>query len=122
MSDDCCSDNSVSIASEDTVRERRALWLALVINASMFAFELIAGGHAGSSAVQADSVDFLADAANYAVSLAVVGAVATLRAKAAALKGASMALLGLGILVVTIVRVVPRSAPAFDGLFRPPRA
>jgi len=111
MSDDCCSNDAERAATGDPGRERLVLWIALVINAGMFAVELIAGGHAGSSSVQADSVDFLADAANYAVSLAVVGAIASRRAKAAALKGVSMAMLGFGILVVTIVRAIQGELP-----------
>jgi Co/Zn/Cd efflux system component len=41
----------------------------LAINAVMFAVEVIAGVAAGSASLQADALDFLGDAANYAVSL-----------------------------------------------------
>ncbi len=51
---------------------RRVLWAALFINAGMFVAELAASFFAGSVSLQADAMDFLGDAANYAVSLAVL--------------------------------------------------
>ena len=55
--------------------DRRALWIALAVNGAMFAVEMIAGLAAGSKALQADALDFLGDAANYAISLGVAGMV-----------------------------------------------
>ncbi|KKC23948.1 hypothetical protein WP12_22005 [Sphingomonas sp. SRS2] len=52
-------------------RWRRALWIALVVNAVMFGGEMIAGVASGSRALQADALDFLGDAANYAISLSI---------------------------------------------------
>ena len=52
---------------------RRALWIALAVNAAIFAAEMSAGVAAGSPALQADALDFLGDAANYAISLGVAG-------------------------------------------------
>src|ERR1043166_5886866 len=52
---------------------RRVLWAVLAINAAMFAVEIGAGLIAGSASLQADALDFLSDAANYALSLVVVG-------------------------------------------------
>ena len=74
------------------------LWVALAVNASMFSVEVIAGAGARSSALHADALDFLADAANYAISLFVLGALLRTRAKAALLKGVSMGLFGLWVL------------------------
>jgi Co/Zn/Cd efflux system component len=71
---------------ESQVRSR-ALWIALAVNAVMFAAEVIAGIAAGSASLQADAVDFLGDAANYAVSLGVAGMGLAWRARAAFLKG-----------------------------------
>jgi Co/Zn/Cd efflux system component len=48
---------------------RRALWIALAINAGTFAVEIIAGVAAHSSALKANALDFLGDPANYAISL-----------------------------------------------------
>lgn len=77
----------------DPVRDasyRRVLWLVLAINAAMFAVEIGAGLAAGSASLQADALDFLGDAANYAISLLVVGLALRYRASAALLKGVSM--------------------------------
>jgi Co/Zn/Cd efflux system component len=52
---------------------RRALWIVLSINAAMFLVEIGAGLAAGSASLQADALDFLGDAANYGISLFVVG-------------------------------------------------
>jgi Co/Zn/Cd efflux system component len=71
------------------------LWLALAINASMFLVEIIAGVTAGSSSLQADAMDFLGDAINYAVSLFVLGMSLRHRALASVLKGATMGAFGL---------------------------
>jgi Co/Zn/Cd efflux system component len=73
---------------------RRVLWIALVINATMFAAELWAAASSGSVSLLADSIDFFGDAANYALSLAVLGMALQTRARAAAIKAASMGLFG----------------------------
>jgi Co/Zn/Cd efflux system component len=80
---------------------RRVLWAVLAINAAMFAVEIGAGLMAGSASLQADALDFLSDAANYGLSLVVVGMSLRARAAAALLKGASMGALGLWVLAVT---------------------
>jgi Co/Zn/Cd efflux system component len=77
---------------------RRVLWVALVLNAAMAIVELTAGSVAGSLALWADSADFIADAANYAISLAVLASSLTLRARVAWVKGAAMGLIGVAVL------------------------
>ena len=67
---------------------RRALWVALVVNALMFVVELAASWSSGSLSLLADSIDFFGDAANYALSLVVVGMALSVRAKAALFKAA----------------------------------
>jgi Co/Zn/Cd efflux system component len=73
---------------------RRVLVIALIVNAAMFAVEVGGGLAAGSAALLADALDFFGDAANYAVSLLVLGMAPRWRARAALLKGASMAVFG----------------------------
>src|SRR5262245_60463319 len=80
---------------------RRALWVVLGINASMFIFEIGAGLAAGSASLQADALDFLGDAGNYAISLLVVGMALRYRAMAALAKGSTMAVFGLWVLGIT---------------------
>jgi Co/Zn/Cd efflux system component len=77
---------------------RRALWIALVVNAAMFVVELGASWQSGSVSLLADSIDFFGDAANYALSLAVVGMALSARAKASLFKAACMA--GFGVFVI----------------------
>jgi Co/Zn/Cd efflux system component len=94
----CCNDHcrpADARAPLDSPAWRQALWIALAVNGSMFLAEIVAGVAAGSAALQADALDFLGDAANYAISLGVAGMVLTWRARAALLKGASLAVLGL---------------------------
>jgi Co/Zn/Cd efflux system component len=81
---------------------RRVLWLVLAINAAMFAVEIGAGVAAGSASLQADALDFLGDAGNYAISLLVVGMALRYRAAAALAKGATMGALGLWVLGVCV--------------------
>lgn len=74
---------------------RSALWIALVLNGAMFAVELGAGLGAGSTSLLADSADFLGDAVNYGLALAVLTMALVWRARVALLKGISMGLFGL---------------------------
>jgi len=80
---------------------RRALWIALAINAGMFAVEIVAGVTSGSAALKADALDFVGDAANYAVSLWVAGMALVWRARTALLKGATLLALALWVIVST---------------------
>lgn len=77
---------------------RRALWIALVVNALMFVVEIGAGLQSGSMSLWADAVDFAGDAANYAVSLAVLSLALVWRSRVALLKGLTMGAFGLYVL------------------------
>lgn len=94
MSDHCCPPVSAPADS----RYRRVLWVALWVNLAMFVVEIIAGTHADSVALLADAVDFLGDAANYGISLAVLSLAFVWRSRAALLKGLTMGAYGLFIL------------------------
>jgi Co/Zn/Cd efflux system component len=96
MSAHCCHD--VPVAAQDP-KYRRALWIALAVNAAMFGIELGGGLRAGSAALLADAVDFFGDAANYGVSLFVLSLGALWRGRAALLKGWCMAAFGVFVLV-----------------------
>jgi Co/Zn/Cd efflux system component len=74
---------------------RFVLWIALALNLAMFVVEIGAGVAAGSVSLLADALDFLGDAANYGVSLFVLGATLAWRARTALVKAASMAAFGL---------------------------
>jgi Co/Zn/Cd efflux system component len=99
MSAGCCQTCEKSDVADPVYR--RVLWIVLTINAAMFALEIGAGFAAGSASLQADALDFLGDAANYAISLLVVGMALRYRATAAVLKGASMGMFGIWVIGVT---------------------
>src|SRR3954453_20827975 len=102
--DECCAppplDPGGSKKQDDAYR--RVLWTVLATNAAMFAVEVIAGLAAGSAALQAEALDFLGDAANYAISLLVVGMALRYRALAALAKGATMAAFGLWVIATVV--------------------
>jgi Co/Zn/Cd efflux system component len=87
------------------------LWAVLAINAAMFAVEIGAGVAAGSASLQADALDFLGDAANYAISLFVVGMALRYRAAAALAKGASMGVFGLWVIATVIWHALHGTLP-----------
>lgn len=102
MADCCCTPPPLNHDPQRERAYRRVLWVVLTINAAMFAIEIGAGLMAGSTSLQADALDFLGDAANYAISLAVVGSALHHRANAALLKGASMGLFGAWVLATVV--------------------
>ena len=78
---------------------------------AMFAVEIVASVVANSVSLRADALDFLADAANYAVALVVVGLALSWRARAALLKGVIMGLFGLWVAVSTIQHAITSTVP-----------
>jgi Co/Zn/Cd efflux system component len=98
----CCEhDGCSSHKALSSPQWRLVLWVALAVNAGMFLAEIAVGVAAGSASLEADAIDFLGDAANYAISLGVAGMALNWRARAALFKGYSMALLGAAVLVST---------------------
>ena len=93
VNNDYCADLGPSTGSY-----RRVLWAVLVINASMFVVEMFAGVWGKSVALQADALDFLGDAATYAITLIVLGMSIHWRAGAAMIKGLAMG--GFGFWVI----------------------
>ncbi|MES2784844.1 MAG: cation transporter [Pseudomonadota bacterium] len=107
MSAHCCAPAKPAVDP----RFRKALWVALVVNASMFLVELAASFNAGSVSLLADSIDFFGDAANYAVSLAVLGLAASTRSRASILKAACMGAFGVFVLVRAASGAATGAAP-----------
>ena len=93
-----CSTDTANAAQTIDPRWRKALWIALAVNASMFFVELIAGLQANSVSLLADAVDFAGDAANYAISLAVLSMALVWRSRAAWIKGVTMFAYGVFVL------------------------
>lgn len=110
MAGGCCHDGCGGLVETGT-RFGRVLWVALVINLAMFVVEIVAGVAAGSSSLQADAMDFLGDAANYGVSLFVLGMSLRRRAMASVLKGATMAVFGLWVVGNTMRHLMNGTVP-----------
>jgi Co/Zn/Cd efflux system component len=77
----------------------------------MFLIEIGAGVAAGSAALQADALDFLGDAGNYAVSLFVVGMALRYRAIAALIKGTTMGAFGIWVIGSVVWHAVHGTLP-----------
>lgn len=106
----CGAENSEAGAS-NRPEWRRVLWIALILNGCMFGIEFLAGVAAGSSSLKADALDFLGDAANYAISLGVAGMALAWRARAALLKGATLVALGFWVTGAAVWHAVVGTVP-----------
>ena len=111
MSAHCC-DHDHGGGTSASPAYRRILWIALAVNLAMFGVEVGAGLAAQSVSLLADSLDFLGDAANYGISLFVLGMALQWRARASLVKAASMGAFGLWVAVTTIQHAVAGTVPA----------
>ncbi|WP_048425567.1 cation transporter [Methylobacterium indicum] len=92
-------------------RYKRILWTVIGINAAMFLTETVAGQLAGSQALKADALDFLADTVTYGLSLAVIGASLRVRSAAALAKGVSLSLMAAWVFGSTAYHVLVLGMP-----------
>ena len=97
-------DTSHMNTETDPTRERRALLIALVINAGFFVGELTVGLISRSMGLVADALDMGADASVYALSLAAVGTAAARKKRLARTSG----YVQLGLATVGLVEVIRR--------------
>jgi Co/Zn/Cd efflux system component len=77
----------------------------------MFFAEMLAGHVAGSQALKADALDFLADTVTYGLSLAVIGASIKTRAVAALSKGLSLSAMSLWVFASTLYQTLVQGLP-----------
>lgn len=108
----CCGHDAKFDGVSDDYK--RHLWIVIVLNAVMFAVEMIAGHAAKSQALQADALDFAGDALTYGISLAVIGASLRVRSNAALFKGISLLLMGLWVFGSTVYRVFYIGVPTAE--------
>lgn len=108
----CCEQERVFDGTSPAFR--RALVWVICINAAMFLIEMAAGISSGSQALKADALDFAADTATYAISLAVIGRPLLWRARAAIFKGISLSVMGIGVLAMTAYQVLVLETPRAD--------
>lgn len=111
MADNCCASACGTETARADPRWRRVLWFALIANGAMFLVEMVAGAAADSRALQADALDFLGDAANYAISLGVSGMALAWRARTALIKGITILAFALGVMVWAILGVFAGTQP-----------
>jgi Co/Zn/Cd efflux system component len=109
----CCQNEcSTNVKPLNSPSWRRALWVALVVNAGFFLTEIILGAAAGSVALQADALDFFGDAANYAISLGVAGMALAWRARTAIAKGGTLIAFALWVLGSTAWHALHGTLPS----------
>ena len=89
---------------DDSAQQSRLLWIVLLINFGLFAVEIVAGFLAQSMGLVADSLDMLADAIVYALSLYAVGKAAAQKRNVARLSGYFQ----LGLAILGIAEVIRR--------------
>lgn len=114
MAGGCCGGCAAPTDRDDDRAWRRVLWIALAINAGMFGVEVVAGMAAHSASLKADALDFLGDAANYAISLGVAGMALRWRTRAALAKGVSLLLLALWVLGYTVWMAASGTLPGAE--------
>ena len=108
----CCCDG-VPVFDGMDPRYKRVLWIVIGINGAMFLTEMTAGQLAGSQALKADALDFLADTVTYGLSLAVIGATLRTRASAALLKGLSLSAMALSVFGSTVYQTLVLGLPKY---------
>ena len=105
----CCGHTVVFDGA--SVGYRRALMGVIAINLVGFGVVAVGGLMAGSASLAANTLDFAADAATYALSLWAIGKSVQVRAGAALIKSGSLALMAAGILGFAIWRAISGATP-----------
>lgn len=101
-------DCSIEVESRS---QARILVILLMINATMFIAEFVAGVYAESTGLIADSLDMLADAMVYGTSLYAVGKAAHAKIHAALLSGYFQIVLALGVITEITRRAIWGNVP-----------
>lgn len=110
----CQNGCSANTPTHQSSKYKKALWIVLILNLSMFFVEIVMGVKSGSTSLLSDSLDFLGDSANYLISLIVLPMALSYRAKASMVKGLTMGGFGLFILMTTIYRVFYGEMPSYS--------
>ena len=111
---DSCCETKVEELSTLRGQHETVLIIVLLINAALFVVEAAAGLLGNSTALLADSLDMLGDSLIYAFSLYVLSRSAAWKAKAALLKGAVMAVFGVGVLLEVIYKTISGILPSAE--------
>lgn len=111
--DDCCAHKEEEL-NRLRGKHKDVLTAVLVINAVLFVVEAAAGLLANSTALLADSLDMLGDSLVYGFSLYVLWRSAEWKARAALLKGAIMALFGVGVILEGAYKAMSGVVPSAE--------
>jgi cation diffusion facilitator family transporter len=111
---DACCETKAEEISVLRAKHKNVLTSVLVINAVLFVVEAAAGLLANSTALLADSLDMFGDSLVYGFSLYVLWRSAAWKAKAALLKGAIMAVFGIGVLFEAAHKMVAGIVPVAE--------
>ncbi|MGE4233364.1 MAG: cation transporter [Bacteriovoracia bacterium] len=109
--DDCCHDDDVN---KVLIEHKSTLWAVLLINLAMFFVEGISSYFAQSTALLADSLDMLSDAAIYGVTFYAIGKGPIVEAKVSLLKGTMMGVLGVAVLIQALLRFFSTEVPVAE--------
>jgi Co/Zn/Cd efflux system component len=99
---------------EDAKNNKKALYIVFWIHLFMFFIVLAAGIIAESSALLADSLDFIGDAANYALTIYVMSRGVMMRASASILKAITMLGFGVPMLIYALTRYNSNTVPNYE--------
>lgn len=107
MSAGCCDND----APATDAKYRVVLWVCLIANSVMFFVQTVGSYQALSVSLLANALDFLSDAANYGISLFVLGKSLRAKANASLVKGASLGLVGLWVAFETLQHALQPELP-----------
>ncbi|MGD8416767.1 MAG: cation transporter [Pseudomonadales bacterium] len=113
MSDGCCGELDVAAMQAE---QQSVLKRVLAINAATFVMMIAGAVHSGSSSLLSGSLDNLGDALTYAMSLAVVGAGASAKARVALLKGLLISGAAVAVAVQIGWRLLHPETPIFESM------
>lgn len=108
MSAGCCNNDDLP---NNDAKYCVVLWVCLISNSAMFFVQTMGSYHALSVALLANALDFLSDAANYGISLFVLGKSLRAKANASLLKGASLGFVGLWVAFETLQHALQPELP-----------
>jgi Co/Zn/Cd efflux system component/copper chaperone CopZ len=103
-------------AVHTTPAYRRALWIVVLLNLGYGAVEMAGGFLASSQALKADALDFVGDGLITMLGLLAIGWSLAWRARAALIQGLFLAVLGAGVLVMTVYRVLVPQQPHAEAM------
>src|SRR5687767_6774106 len=110
---DCCNDKACAIEALQA-RQSGTLRIVLAINVVMFVVELASGLWARSTALLADSLDNLGDAATYGLSLYAVRRGARAKAKVALFKSGLIFAAAVFVLAQVVHGLLQPGVPVFE--------